>query len=175
MASLDLITAIFVLEKVVRDSPANGHARILLLRPYRLACECATRKIREELTRLSASCAFPPSTTRAATQDADISAGYRTSHGHRAKFDRLCRRRRERTRNDQQASVEFQGNLREHGARSQSYLYQEDILLVSDSLIQISAAMVSAYTAGSYSQVRRPYPERVFAHKSAFRYLECSS
>ncbi|KAJ9107736.1 hypothetical protein QFC21_001197 [Naganishia friedmannii] len=32
----DLLTAIFVLEKVVKDSPANGHARMLLLRLYRM-------------------------------------------------------------------------------------------------------------------------------------------
>lgn len=33
---VDLLAAIFVLEKVVKDSPANGHARILLLRLYRM-------------------------------------------------------------------------------------------------------------------------------------------
>jgi protein involved in temperature-dependent protein secretion len=37
----DLLLAIFVLEKVVKDSPANGHARILLLRLYRLIGEYA--------------------------------------------------------------------------------------------------------------------------------------
>lgn len=33
---VDLLTAIFVLEKIVKDSPANGHARMLLLRLYRM-------------------------------------------------------------------------------------------------------------------------------------------